>query len=309
MILFFIILTLLIVLVLALSVRVAGHYWEWLLEAGCFDRSARLDNWAVKGLAVPMFLWLAFNFGLAPGHLATMPEVELAHASASDWSVILLQLLLPVTAVVGSCWAGVTLSWLVVQLISRTEARHEIRGAGIFWGALLSPVVAFIFYAVGWYGLGLAMLVVLVPVLRDLLALGTPKPLSPVYFYALERLKRGEHSGPEMEIIRQLERREDDFEGWMLLAGIYANYFGDLNEAERIAREVCRQPDTRREQWSEALNRLADWQLKLSSAAAARAVLAEICESMPHSQFADAARRRIQKLTVVRRETRAEEPR
>ena len=193
MILFFIILVLLIVMVLALSVRVVGHYWDWLLEVGCFGRSARLGNWAAKGLAVPMFLWLAFNFGFAPGHVATMPGVVLAHASASDWSVILLQLLPPATAVVGTCWAAVTLAWLVVQLVTRTECRHEIRGAGIFWGALLSPVVALVFYGVGWYGIGFVLVVLLVLVLRDLLALGKPKPLSPVYVYALKRLKRGEH--------------------------------------------------------------------------------------------------------------------
>ena len=309
MILFFIILALLIVLVLALSVRVVGHYWDWLLDAGCFDRSARLRNWAVKGLAVPMLLWLGFNFGFAPGHVATMPEVELAHASAADWSVILLQLLPPATAVAGSCWAAVTLAWLVVQLVKRTEARHEIRGAGIFWGALLSPVAALIFYGVGWYGVGLAVVILLAPVLRDLLALGAPKQLAPAYAGALEQLKRGRVSAAEMEIIRQLERREDDFQGWMMLAGIYANHVGDLTEAERIVREVLRQPDITREQMSEALNRLADWRLKVGSAAAARAVLAEICEFMPHSEFADAARRRIQKLTVVRREPRSEEPR
>ena len=51
-----------------------------------------------------------------------------------------------------------------------------------------------------------ALLALLLPVLRDLLALGQPRPLPPAYERAIERLQRGEPSAAEMEIIRQLER-------------------------------------------------------------------------------------------------------
>jgi MFS family permease len=206
--------------------------------------------------------------------------------------------LFPAVPLVASCWAAAALAWLVVQLALETESRKEIAGAGIFWGALLSPVVAFILLVFGWSGAGVALMVLLIPVLRDLLALGPPRRLPPAYERALERLKRGEHSAAEMEIIRQLERREDDFEGWMLLAAVYAKNFGDLAEAERTVRELCGQPTITRSQYSAALMQLGEWHLQFHfDAAAARGVWSEICERFPHTEFADVARRRISRLT------------
>jgi uncharacterized protein HemY len=139
-----------------------------------------------------------------------------------------------------------------------------------------------------------------IPVLRDLLALGQPRRLPPAYESALERLKQGEYSAAEMEIIRQLEKREDDFEGWMLLAGIYARHFGDLDEAERTVREVCGQPRITRKEYCAALMQLGEWQLQYRvDASAARRIWSEICERFPHTEYADVARRRINQMMGV----------
>jgi len=144
--------------------------------------------------------------------------------------------------------------------------------------------------------MGFALLILLVPILYDLLALGAPRKLAPAYTRAIERIKSGNYTAAEMEVIRQLEKREDDFEGWMMLAGLYATRFGDLVEAERTIREVCRQVSTSAE-YCNALAQLGEWHLKIGrDPAAARRVWEEICAKYPHSQFADAARRRIKEL-------------
>ena len=294
-----IIITAFIALVLALCVWVVGRYWEALVATAGMRTEARLLVWAFKGIAVPMLLWIVFNFVLIPGHVATIPRLALASATADDWKRITLELLLPAAPLVASCWAAATLSWLLVQLVIHTECRGELSGAGIFWGVALSPVIALIVFIFGGLGLGVGLMVLLVFVLRDLLALGVPKRRPPAYDRALERLQRGEFSAAEREIIRQLEKREEDFQGWMMLAGIYAKHFGDLREAERTVREVCRQPTTTSEEFSEALLQLGEWHRELGSdPAAARRIWSEICAIYPHTKFADTARRRIRKLAV-----------
>jgi hypothetical protein len=292
------IITIFIALVLAACIWVVRRFWEPLLAVGCLPAESRLWRWALKGIAAPMLMWLGFNFVLIPGHIATVPKAALAGASADVCTRIALELLFPALPVVASCWAAATLAWLGTQLVLHTESRNEILGAGSFWGLVLAPVAACILYVFGWPGVGVALMVVLLPVLRDLLALGQPKRLPPVYERALERLKRGEHSAAEMEIIRQLEKREEDFEGWMLLAGVYAQHFGDLAQAERTVREVCGQPSITRAQYCAALMQLGEWHLQLRfDASAARAVWSEICKRFPHTEFADTARRRIERLT------------
>lgn len=294
----FFVISIFIALVLTGCVWVVGRYWEPLLAVGCLPEETRLWRWAAKGIAVPMLLWLGFNFVLIPGHVATLPRVALAGAKAEVWTRIALDLLFPAFPLVASCWAAATLAWLVVELVRHTESRREITGAGIFWGAVLSPVAAGILYAFGGAGVGVALLVLLIPVLRDLLALGQPRRLPPAYERALARLQAGEHSAAEMEILRQLERREDDFKGWLLLAELYARHFGDLAEAERTVREICRQPNLTRAQYSEALMQLGEWYLQFGkNADAAQRTWAEICTLFPHTEFADVARRRLHRLS------------
>jgi len=78
-------------------------------------------------------------------------------------------------------------------------------------------------------------------------------------------MKFGKYSEAEWEIIRELEKAEDDLEGWMMLADLYATHFGDLAEAERTILEICDQPRLTSSQLSVALHRLADWQPEAGS--------------------------------------------
>ena len=117
-----------------------------------------------------------------------------------------------------------------------------------------------------------------------------PPKLPPVYARAIAKMKFGKYTEAEWEIIRQLETCENDFDGWMMLAGLYAEQFDDLPEAERTILELCDQPQINNSQIAVALHRLADWHLKLKDdPESARRVLNKICARMPGSHLAHMA--------------------
>jgi hypothetical protein len=118
----------------------------------------------------------------------------------------------------------------------------------------------------------------------------------------------GKYSEAEWEIIRELEKCEDDFDGWMMLAGLYADQFNDLAEAERSIRELCEQPKTTPSQLAIALHRLADWHLqRAGDPAAARRDLQMICTRLPGSHLARMAQLRMNQLPATREELRQQQ--
>jgi hypothetical protein len=279
-------------------IRIVAYFWNVFIETEARDAGARLTVWCAKGVIVPILIWVLFNFRLAPGHVASMPNVVVSKLTGAEWIAVLCWLALPTALIAGSYWAATTLSWLVVHLVVRTESRREIFGAALFWGLIFSPIAGVIIYYGGWGMIGVGLIVLLVPILRDLIAMGTPRRLAPAYASAIERIKGGKYAAAEREVIRQLERREDDFEGWMMLAGLYAKNFGDLAEAERTVREVCRQPTILRTEYCNALSQLAEWHLTIGKdPSSARRIWTEICETYPHSEFADASRRKLKQLS------------
>ena len=57
---------------------------------------------------------------------------------------------------------------------------------------------------------------------------------------AVARMKSGRYSQAEQEILAQLEEKSDDFEGWMMLATLYAEQFGgELRDARATIFELC----------------------------------------------------------------------
>src|SRR5258708_20345946 len=106
--------------------------------------------------------------------------------------------------------------------------------------------------------------------------------MPPMYSRAIARIKFGKYSEAEIEIIHQLEKAEDDFDGWMMLAELYARNFNDLPEAEKTVLEVCDHRKTTPTQLSIALHRLADWHLNLAGdPETAHRALQVICDRLP----------------------------
>ena len=166
---------------------------------------------------------------------------------------------------------------------------------------LLSPFVALMVYCYGLGGIGFALLIWFWPVTHYGLSVQPKKDPLPTYTRAVAKMKFGKYSEAEAVIIEELEKSETDFDGWMMLADLYANQFHDVSEAERTICELCDEPETTISQISIALHRLADWQLRLrEDPAAARRVLEEICKRMPGTHLEKMARLRISQLPATK---------
>jgi hypothetical protein len=155
----------------------------------------------------------------------------------------------------------------------------------------------------GWYAAGAALFAILAPIAWQTPPLLEMKKRPPTYTKAVARMKFGKYAEAEWEIIQQLEDYEDDFNGWMMLAALYAEKFGDVREAERTIHEICEQPNVNNSQISQALHRLADWHLNLvQNPDAARAAMKRIIDRMPGTHLSRMAHLRLEQLPLNKAE-------
>lgn len=297
---------------LLLLITSALPVWFALL---CWAQFEQADNlfrrepllWLLKGLAVPSGLWLLLNTPLLPGLGPLMPEFVFSGGVVltplQSAGVMLSRCLL----VVGSYWSVVTLVWLLTRAIQEGREYDSGIASLLAWALLTLPVGGLVIYLTGVWGAGFAAVTVLAPLCNEFLLQAPPPKPSPIYARAVAHLKFGKYSEAEWEIIQQLEHFEDDFEGWMMLAELYAVKFRDLRAAEQTVSELCEQPATTPSQMAVALHKLADWELGVGEdPEAAKLALEQICRRVPGSHLDRMARLRINQLPVSREQLRAE---
>ena len=266
-----------------------------------------LLSWLLKGLALPAFAWVIMNLGLSWNFPPFMPQVQAAQNHGGDWAPEFLEAVGAGLFILSSYWTAATLGWVLwaAYRAMRPEPRKDFKSVcRTSFLAIIIPVLLMLMLG-GWTTLGLAVTSFLAIVVGSEPKLMEAKKLPPQYARAIARLKFGKYVDAEQEIIRQLEAHHDDFEGWLMLAGLYANHFNDLPEAQRTVLEICQQPDLPPDQLSLALHRLADWHLKLGQDPdAARRALLLICDRLAGSQLAQTARLRINQLPQAPEELR-----
>jgi len=266
--------------------------------------------WSGKGLLVPLAIWGLMNLGLSWNLQPFMPQIQAAQNSGSDWFPEYLRVVAVGLFVISSYWTAASLGWALVQASTGTEGDTRERFKGLCatcFIAMVVPALALVFFG-GWAMLGLAGIAVLAPMAGygSTILHGNKSP--PVYARAVARMKFGKYSEAELEVIHELERCQDDFEGWMMLADLYANHFNDLPEAEQSILEICEQPKTTPSQLAIALHRLADWHLQRSGdPAAARRALQMICNRLPGSHLAHMAQLRSKQLPATAAELRQQQ--
>jgi hypothetical protein len=279
--------------------QVAHQAWSRTLPIPPGDDPGAWTRWWIRGWAVPIGLWWTWNgvalFGPAWGWLPLIryraePPLSLyllSNAGAVFWVSVL--------------WAAITLGWRLPRLWSGIRMRDEFQSVmaviGLGTGLLLIP-------ALYWRSLGMILILLtagLIVLWRSGLSLiHTP---STSYARAIGRLKRGHYEAAEEEILKQLDEKADDYEGWMMLAQLYAEQFGQLAEADQTVRELCSQPGISDLELSRAFTRLADWHLNPgNNPAAARAALEEIVRRCPNTPFATVAGHRLRQLPIDREE-------
>lgn len=269
-----------------------------------------LAAWAIRGLLIPSLIWALMNLGVSWNLQPFMPQVQAAQVHGGVWFPEFLSVLGIGLFVLSSYWAAVTLGWLLASAFqaAQTEARKDFRALGLTCVLALSIPAIIVFLLGGWAAAGMAATVILAPMAGYGQAILHPKKMPPMYARAIARMKFGKYSEAEWEIIRELEKSEDDYDGWMMLAELYANHFHDLLEAERTILEICDQPKTTPSQLAVALHRLADWHLKIAQdPVAARRDLQMICDRLNGTHLARMAQLRINSLPVTRQDLREQQ--
>lgn len=258
-----------------------------------------LVNWSLRGMLLPVTLWALMNIGLAWNLPPFMPEIQAAQNSGTGWAEEFFHVAAAGTFIITSYWAVLTLAWVLFSSISvlDEERRKNLKSLCLTCTVALGiPAVCMVLLG-GWPLLGLAAMLMVGPMAAYAPNIVYPKTLPPMYARALARMKFGKYNEAEMEILRELEKSEDDFDGWMMLADLYAHHFHDLREAERTVLEICDQPQVTPPQLSVALHRLANWQLKLGGdPVAARRALQLICERLRGTHLARMAQLRMNQL-------------
>ncbi len=245
--------------------------------------------WLVKGLVVPFALWILMNVGLSFHLQPFMPSVQLAQNSGTGWFFAFLGVVGAGLLIIATYWAGVTVGWNVIRasrgLVGETRTDFRALCGTCLIGTALPAL--WLLWVGGWYTLGLTLLLIGLPIAGygpSILHRVKPRPM---YSRAIARMKFGKYRDAEMEIIKQLESAENDFDGWLMLGELYACQFKDIAEAEQIILEICDQPNVTPSQISVALHKLADWQIAVASdpEAAARS-LQVISNRLPGTHLA-----------------------
>lgn len=288
----------------ALLIAVTVHYW--LRTFGEDNAAARreLVSWALRGLAAPVLFLVVWNalvvLGVIQRVVPLMPGAIIntrQYAALGPIFAVGVGIALLITS---SFWSAFALGQLLPRL-PWEDLRADLKVWVAVYAVFILPPAGLLLWWVGPAAAGFSAVILMVPFLQ---VLGRPKPkvyLS--YAKAVGRMKMGKYADAEAAVIEELERCEDDVEGWMMLATLYAESFRELDQAEATIRELVAQPNLTPFQISQALNRLADWQLKLGdNPGAARASLKELivrCEGTP---FARTAEHRLAQLPLDREE-------
>jgi tetratricopeptide (TPR) repeat protein len=279
------------------------HFWEQFVGADHPQARRWYWHWLAKGVVVPALLWLLVTSGILPGLPILLPQVARTVAGGASPVRAVLNAAASGLLVIASFWAAVTLAWLATMLASRAlpENRANLIASMALWGLLLLPLAWVFVHAAGWTWAGLALSLWLLPIAHAARSNVVVERPQPNYSAAIARMKFGKFSEAEWEVIQELEKCEDDYQGWMLLAELYAVHFHDLAAAEQTVREVCDQPNLHPSQIGVALHRLADWHLKPGDdPVAARRALKEICRRFAGTHLDRMARQRIHQLPATR---------
>lgn len=252
-------------------------------------------RWLLRGLVFPALAWQFWDLfalwgpaaGLRP--LTPFSGAPPLEAYAGGIAVLL--------CLVGIAWTLCSLAWLLPGTIRAIRRREELNGwilvTGVPVGLLGIGCLWFHF----WMSLGLILSIGLWVLLEASLSLVHVPRVS--YARAVARMKFGRYSQAEQEILAQLEEKSDDFEGWMMLATLYAEQFGELRDARATIFELCEQPDLTPFHIAQAFNRLADWELnRAQDPVGARTALTEITVRCAGTPFATVAEHRLRELPL-----------
>ena len=291
----------------ALFILPAFHYWRRLGgDVMTVEEWQIFRRWVWMGLLVPFVLWVFGNTGLLMPPV--WPTVVPMSAGLAKWEKSCGDLIIGSAFLISSYWSGITSLWLLGRVSALAGRCRDFFVLCGVWSILLGPLALLIGFSGGWGALGVAMTLWLLPLLHLALNLKPAAAPLPSYSRALAKINFGHYDEAEKAVIAELEQCEEDFDGWMMLAELYATHFDDLPGADRTVRDLCAQETTTPVQMSIALQKLADWHLKIGhDPVRARQALEDICARAPGTHLDKMARQRLARLPATREELRQRE--
>ena len=291
-------------IVVAGAIHTASRCWERVVPKTARRETRRLVwIWALKGLGVPTLAWMVLNAGFSKRLPPLMTQVADIWAAGGNWFQAWTEACGQGVWVIATWWMAVSSGWLLATLPERLEEEERRGVRALLTGtslviAPLALVAAWTLGAMQWGTVAAIWLLLLAWQAADLFV---EPDLPPSYSRAMTKMRQGRTNEAEWEIIQTLEQHEEDFDGWMMLAELYATQYHDLAVADETVREVCRQPITPAPQIALALHRLADWHLKLGrDPLAARAALEELCRLLPGTHLSQMAWYRLRQIPTSR---------
>jgi hypothetical protein len=257
-----------------------------------------LAIWSLKGLLAPCVIWVLLNTGLTFELQPLMPSVQ-AGRITGEWVPPFLKAVGLGSFVIASYWAAMTLGWVLVNVAKGLEGERKSNFTGLWIASGLGmAIIALVLVLLGGgFAAGIAVVAVLAPVAGYAPSFLFERKMPPMYAKAIAKMKFGKYTEAEWELIRQLERAEDDFQGWMMMAELYAVHFHDVPEAEQTILEICDNPKVTPPQISVALHKLADWQLSIGeNPEGARSALQMVQDRCRGTHLARMAQVRMQQL-------------
>jgi hypothetical protein len=258
-----------------------------------------LSIWSLKGLLLPTMLWALLNVGLSFTLQPLLPEIQFAQNSGKPWSGTFFKFVGYGLFIVSSYWTALTLGWTIWKTVPGLQSEQRANFRSLCTTCLLGLSLPALGMALlgGWPMFGFAAAILVGPIVGYTPNILRVKKAPPLYARATARIKFGKYKEAEWEIIKELEKAEDDFTGWMMLAELYAKNFGDVAEAEQTVLEICDHPKTTPSQLSIALHRLSEWHLNIGNDPfAARRALYMICNRLPGTHLGRMAQLRINQL-------------
>ena len=287
----------LLALIAAIAAWCSGEYWMRLADDEKHPWQKRFWPWAIQGFLFPWIIWSLFIIGWGESLPSFVPQIIDAQQSSAPWAGLWVKWSLIGAIVIGFHWTALTYVWLLVRIVEKANDKKEIfANIGLF--LLFSGTVAAVFvYYYGWTHVAGGVCLALLPVVHFTIDLADRPQVFTTYSKATAQLKRGKYQDAEWEVIAQLEKRDDDFEGWMILAELYAKEYRNIEDAARVILDISRHPAAQPMQISLACHKLADWQIEIAeNPLGARAALELLCRRLPGTHFATMAQQRIRQI-------------
>ena len=191
--------------------------------------------------------------------------------------------------------------WLYWIIIVRSQDKAELFVTSTLIGCVSGAFSLLLIYFLGPIALPAAIAILLLPVVHFTTHHAELFIPQPSYSKAVARMKFGKYAEAEWAVINELEKSDKDFEGWMILADLYANNYRKMEDTAQVILDICNDPNSQPIQISLACHKLADWQLSIwENPDGARAALELLCRKLPDTHFARMARQRIASIPFER---------